>query len=113
MDPPPTTLPLDLLQTIVESIPVRAFWKDRASRYLGCNTAFARDAGVASPAELIGRTDHDLGWREQAELYRADDRQVMESGVPRLAYEEPRPPPTDARSGCARRRCRCATRPAR
>ena len=89
MDPPPTTLPLDLLQTIVESIPVRAFWKDRASRYLGCNTAFARDAGVASPAELIGRTDHDLGWREQAELYRADDRQVMESGVPRLAYEEP------------------------
>jgi PAS domain S-box-containing protein len=100
MDAPPSNPPgrppqppTDLLQTIVECIPVRAFWKDRDSRYLGCNTAFARDAGVASPAEVIGRTDHDLGWKDQAERYRADDRAVMESGVPRLGYEEPQTTP--------------------
>ena len=28
---------------------------------------------------------------DQAELYRADDRQVIESGIPKLSYEEPEP----------------------
>ena len=93
MDLPLASVPLDLLQTIVESIPIRAFWKDRASRYLGCNTAFARDAGGATPADVIGRTDHDLSWRDQAERYRADDQRVMASGVPRLGYEEPQTTP--------------------
>lgn len=83
----------DLLQVIVEHLPVRAFWKDRDSRYLGCNTAFARDAGVSSPAEIVGRTDFDLGWSAQAELYRSDDRAVMDSGQPRLGYEEPQTTP--------------------
>ena len=93
MDLPLASVPLDLLQTIVESIPVRAFWKDRGSRYLGCNTAFARDAGCATPAEVIGRTDHDLAWRDQAERYRADDQRVMASGVASLGYEEPQTTP--------------------
>ncbi len=85
-----------LLETLVESIPARVFWKDRNSRYLGCNTAFARDAGVASPAEVVGRTDGDLGWRAQAELYRAHDREVMATGVARLGYEEPQTTPAGA-----------------
>lgn len=79
----------DLLQSIVENAPVRIFWKDRASRYLGCNTQFAKDAGCASPVELIGKTDFDLEWRCQAELYHADEKAVMESGIPKLDYEEP------------------------
>jgi two-component system sensor histidine kinase/response regulator len=45
--------------------------------------------GKASPSEVIGRVDHDLAWSTQAEAYRADDRAVMESGTPRLFYEEP------------------------
>jgi diguanylate cyclase (GGDEF)-like protein/PAS domain S-box-containing protein len=78
-----------LLQHIVESIPIRVFWKDRDSRYLGCNTLFARDAGLNRPDDLIGKTDFEMGWKAQAELYRADDRRVMESGVPILGYVEP------------------------
>ena len=30
-----------------------------------------------------------MSWREVAELYRADDRQVMDSGTPKIRYEEP------------------------
>ncbi|MGA7178441.1 MAG: PAS domain S-box protein [Thiobacillaceae bacterium] len=78
-----------LLKTILESIPMRIFWKDRDLRYLGGNAAFAHDAGLAGPEELIGKDDHQLAWREHAELYRADDRQVMGSGGFKLAYEEP------------------------
>ena len=38
------------------------------------------DAGLESPKQIVGKTDHELGWRDQAELYRADDRLVMDSG---------------------------------
>ncbi|MGE5491518.1 MAG: putative bifunctional diguanylate cyclase/phosphodiesterase [Actinomycetota bacterium] len=79
----------ELLQSIIEHAPVRVFWKDRECRYLGCNTLFAKDAGLERPEDLIGKTDFDATWREQAELYRADDRAVMESAEPKLDYEEP------------------------
>lgn len=79
---------MELLQSVVEYVPGRIFWKDRDSRYLGCNTEFAKDAGHARPDELIGKTDFEMGWKDQAELYRADDQAVMESGQPKLDYEE-------------------------
>ncbi|WP_082880832.1 PAS domain S-box protein [Methylomonas sp. DH-1] len=83
-----------LLQTILETLPLRVFWKDTSCRYLGCNRLFARDAGRTQPAELIGREDADMAWKNQAELYRQDDRQVMQSGVARLNYEEPQTTPS-------------------
>lgn len=82
-----------LLQQVVDTAPVRVFWKDRDCRYLGCNPAFALDAGKNAPADLVGDDDFAMGWSEQADLYRADDRQVMESGQPRLNYEEPQTSP--------------------
>jgi len=78
-----------LLQTIIDTVPIRVFWKDRASRYLGGNPPFARDAGVDDPAALIGRDDTQTAWADRAALYRADDQAVMESGIPKLFYEEP------------------------
>jgi hypothetical protein len=82
-----------LLQQVIDTAPIRVFWKDRDSRYLGCNPAFARDAGKHSPSELIGLDDHAMGWAAQAERYRTDDRQVMDTGQSRLAYEEPQTTP--------------------
>ncbi|MCA8977812.1 MAG: PAS domain-containing protein, partial [Planctomycetes bacterium] len=77
-----------LLEDIIERIPVRVFWKDRNSRYLGCNTPFARDAGTDSPRDVVGRTDYEFVWRQQADSYRADDREVMQSGHSKIAFEE-------------------------
>lgn len=83
-----------LLQTIINTIPMRIFWKDKDCRYLGCNPVLALDAGEARPEDMIGKTDYQLGWKAQADLYRADDREVMASGVPKLSYEEPGTTPT-------------------
>ncbi|MHC1741599.1 MAG: transporter substrate-binding domain-containing protein [Syntrophobacteraceae bacterium] len=85
------------LQLIIESIPVRVFWKDRDLRYLGCNTLFAQDAGLSRPDQLIGLDDFVMGWRDQADLYREDDRQVMESGVPKMNIVEPQTTPSGSR----------------
>jgi two-component system, sensor histidine kinase and response regulator len=82
-----------LLLKVIENVPVRIFWKDREGRYLGCNTAFAKDAGRQSPEEIIGFTDCEFAWKNEADLYRADDRQVMETGAARLGYEEPQTTP--------------------
>jgi PAS domain S-box-containing protein/putative nucleotidyltransferase with HDIG domain len=87
------SLSLHLLEDIIESIPIRVFWKDKELRYLGCNTLFAQDAGFSNPKELIGKTDLDMGWQEQARLYQEDDRRVIASGLSRLGYEEPQTTP--------------------
>lgn len=78
-----------LLQSIINTAPQHIFWKDRALRYLGCNLAFARAAGMAQPEDLIGKDDYQLPWKEFAEMYRADDRIVIETGRPKLSYQEP------------------------
>jgi PAS domain S-box-containing protein/putative nucleotidyltransferase with HDIG domain len=79
----------DLLQTVVENVPLRIFWKDASLHYLGCNSLFAQDAGWAIPDDVIGKDDYQMGWLEQAESYRADDAEVLKSGVAKLYYEEP------------------------
>ncbi|MFZ5822675.1 MAG: PAS domain-containing protein [Chloroflexota bacterium] len=83
-----------LLQTVMDNIPQSIFWKDTQLTYLGCNREFANDAGLDSPNDIIGKTDWDMPWKGQAELYRADDNLVVESGTSKLNYEEPQTTPT-------------------
>lgn len=76
------------LQTVLDSIPIRVFWKDRDGVYLGGNEGFARDAGKANAQEIVGCRDDALAVPADVERYRASDREVMESGQPKLAYVE-------------------------
>jgi PAS domain S-box-containing protein len=78
-----------LLKTIIETIPARVFWKDLDLNFLGCNTAFANDAGFKSPDDLIGKSDFQMVWSKYAELYRTDDRYVIETTKAKLFFEEP------------------------
>ena len=77
-----------LIEGIINAIPVRVFWKDRNLVYLGCNAIFARDAGFADPKDIIGKDDFQMGWRDRADMYRSDDRQVIESGGSKYLVEE-------------------------
>lgn len=83
----------EMLQRIIDLLPSRIFWKDKDLKYLGCNTIFAKDAGKKSPKEMIGKDDFSMGWKDQAELYRADDFKVIKSKKPVLNYEEPQTTP--------------------
>ncbi|MDP3859485.1 MAG: PAS domain S-box protein [Stagnimonas sp.] len=78
-----------LVEGILNAIPVRVFWKDRNLHYLGCNAPFARDAGFVEARELVGKDDYQMVWREQAEGYRQDDRGVIDSGRAKILIEEP------------------------
>ena len=78
-----------MLSTVLDTIPVRIFWKDLNLNYLGCNQLFAQDAGKVSPRELIGKDDYAMNWHQSADLYRSDDSKIIERGLPKLNYEEP------------------------
>ena len=55
----------NLLKTIINTIPIRIFWKNLNSEYEGCNLAFAQDAGESSTDSLIGKKDDQLSMEKQ------------------------------------------------
>jgi PAS domain S-box-containing protein len=77
-----------ILQYVVDNVPYSIFWKDKDSRYLGCNKNFAALDGRSDPRDLVGKNDFDMAWREHAEDYRRFDRETMARGVPLLNLEE-------------------------
>ncbi len=77
-----------LLRTIIDTVPVRIFWKDKDSVYLGCNKLFAQDAGYKEPSDIIGKSDFELPWTTEAQGYVDDDRNVLSTGKDKLSYEE-------------------------
>ena len=42
-----------MLQTVLDTIPQRVFWKDRDSIYVGCNRSFATDCGYAMSSDIV------------------------------------------------------------
>jgi PAS domain S-box-containing protein len=76
------------LKTVLDTSPLPLFWKDRNSSFLGYNQRFIEFLNLAHPDELLGKTDYDIVPPEYAELYRADDRWVMENGTSKLGIEE-------------------------
>ena len=77
-----------LLRMVFDTLPQRVFWKDTNFNYLGCNQAFAEDAGLSSTEEIVGKNDFELNWKKSAHLYRADDEVILAGGAPKLKYEE-------------------------
>lgn len=79
-----------LLQLVMDTLPEAIFWKDKNSAYLGCNQNFADDAGVDTPACLVGKTDYDMVWKlEEADFFVACDRRVMHSNRAEFGIVEP------------------------
>ena len=78
-----------LLQVVLDTIPLRVFWKARDGTYLGCNRAFLNESSMTEPGQIIGKTDYELDWRDRAEQFRNEDLVVLDSGKPQLGFEKP------------------------
>jgi PAS domain S-box-containing protein len=79
----------NMLQTVLNTIPVRVFWKDKNKKYLGCNSLFSGDAGLVSAESIIGKDDFDMPWKDRAHAYQEDDQYVIKNDQSRISYEEP------------------------
>lgn len=77
-------------QQVLDSMPMKYFWKDRHSVYVGCNLPFAKLAGLNSPEEIVGLCDYDLSWsRDESDFFVSYDRKIMETGNSEIGLVEP------------------------
>ena len=66
-----------MLQLIMDLIPQSIWWKDRDSRYLGCNRNFAQMTEVGNPKNIISKTDYEVWTKKEADFFRSVDARVM------------------------------------
>jgi PAS domain S-box-containing protein len=74
------------LQAFFENSPNMIFMKDRQGRYLYANREFKRARRIIAE-HIEGKTDDELFPVEQVTAIQANDRQVLETGVP-MVFEE-------------------------
>jgi diguanylate cyclase (GGDEF)-like protein/PAS domain S-box-containing protein len=79
-----------ILRIVLDTIPIRVFWKDRDSTFIGGNKAFISDLGLTSVEQLNGKDDTDFSDDIVAiDNFRKDDLEVMASAQSKIGIEEP------------------------
>ena len=80
----------ELLRIVLDSIPLRVFWKDVDLNFQGANRKLLDDIGFKHLDDLVGRSDYTIfKTREEADPKRKDDWDVIHSGQAKLDIEEP------------------------
>lgn len=70
-----------LNDSLLLHIPSYVFWKDKNSKFVGCNELFLKNiACLGSYDDLIGKDDYDLPSKKYAGEYVKDDKLVLTSG---------------------------------
>ncbi|MDF7806866.1 PAS domain S-box protein [Pontiellaceae bacterium B12219] len=71
-----------MLQLIMDTIPMSVFWKDKDSVYLGCNKTFMRECGLSSYEDVVGHTPFDLFPHGDALQIIERDQEVIRNNHP-------------------------------
>lgn len=77
-----------LLRTLIDNIPDFIYAKDKDGKFLLTNTALADLMNVATPADLLGKSDFDFYPPELAHQYHADELEIINNDRPLVDYEE-------------------------
>ncbi|MDR3031365.1 MAG: PAS domain-containing protein [Holosporales bacterium] len=71
----------NMLRSIIGGLPGHVYWLNRDNIYLGCNDLQAKDFGLNSKDEIIGKTNYDLlKVRSEADELNRINIKVMETG---------------------------------
>lgn len=63
---------------IIDSIDQYIFCKDAKGIYIYANPSFSSIAGIDHNDTIVGKTDYDLIWKEQADIIKEKDRKVLQ-----------------------------------
>ena len=69
---------LACLQNVLDTLPLRIYWKDTEGIYLGCNKKQADFWKINNPSAIIGRTDEDLHFRYRLKSIKESDQRVIQ-----------------------------------
>ena len=79
----------NIFQTLINNLPDNIFIKDVTGHIIIDNMAHQRTLGANTLEQVVGKTDFDFFPRELAAQYDADDKQVVQTGVPLIDRVEP------------------------
>ena len=79
----------NLLRTLIDNLPDRIYVKDLQGRKKLANIADSQVSGGKTIGDVIGKQDSAMYPPELAAQYAADDKSVMDSGIPIINREEP------------------------
>ena len=77
-----------MLQLIMDTIPMSVFWKDKDSIYLGCNKTFSNDCGLNDVDDVVGKTPYDLFEPDIASKVIQRDQAVLQANEPTFGLLE-------------------------
>lgn len=72
---------------IIDAVQVSIYWKNIHGVYLGCNDYMVRLAGKRGRADIIGKTDYDMPWKNAADEIKETELKVI-SGKKIFQLEE-------------------------
>lgn len=68
------------LDNVIKIVPASIYWKDVDSVILGSNLFHTKLTGFKDPQEVIGKTEYDFVWKEQADEIIQNDKEIMALG---------------------------------
>lgn len=79
------------VEELMARVPGQIYLKDLKGVYLGANAndtfSCALD-GTTRGEALFGKTDYDFPWREQAEMIRRNDKEIIDTGKSNIFIEQ-------------------------
>jgi two-component system, sensor histidine kinase and response regulator len=76
------------LQTLMDHLPDRIYFKDRQGRYELVNRYIADTYHIPSPKDAVGKSDFDFFTAEHAQPAYDDEQEIIRSGNPLIGKEE-------------------------
>lgn len=77
-----------LLRTLIDNMPDTIYIKDKECKFLDANTAQIEVTKANSREQILGKTDFDFYTKEVAEMFHADDKQILDTGKAVINKEE-------------------------
>ncbi len=78
-----------LLRALINNLPDYVYAKNTEGQFVVANMAVARQLGLPSPDEVVGKSDFDLFPQELAARYRAEEMEMLKSGQGLSEHEGP------------------------
>lgn len=76
------------IEAMMNHIPDYIYAKDLQGRFLIANQATVTENGFRDMHDIVGKTDHDIHTPENARIFEAAERRVIETGEPIFGIEE-------------------------
>jgi len=78
-----------VIDTFMANVPDAIYFKDLHSRFIKVNRSQIQHIGCQTLEEILGKTDFDFFPTSQAQLKYAQEQEIIQTGQPLMALEEP------------------------